>query len=148
MRGTVGRDVESGHGRSPGSGDAAVRRRAYGRGVGAETAAPQRRAALEDEFGAGRAPAAGRRVGLSVLNYLRYQALQRIFGVPREYANIVTAALVLGTADAALEASRRIVTAPSPPSTGDVILGTITLRDGALGVAGPANRQTPMLATL
>lgn len=126
----------------------AARGGTYGRRVDAATAARQRRAALEDEFGAGRLLAADGRILLGVLNYARYQALERMFGVPREHANIVTAALILGSADAAYEASRRIVTAPSLPSTGDMVLGAIALRDGALSVAGPANRQAPMLGTL
>ena len=43
-----------------------------------------------------------------MLNHLRYQALNRAFGVSREQANVVTAIVLLGAPDGAYEAARRI----------------------------------------
>ena len=54
------------------------------------------------------------RLVLAVANHLRYQALNRAFGVSRDQANVVTAVLLLGAADGAYEATRRITGARVP----------------------------------
>jgi hypothetical protein len=121
---------------------------AYGRGMDPTPASGTVNAGLQAEFGPGRLFLADSRIALGALNYVRHQALERVFGVPREYANIVTFALAVGAADAAYETSRRIVRAPHLPSAGDTAVGAIALRDAALGVAGPANRKAPLVGTL
>jgi hypothetical protein len=88
------------------------------------------------------------RLVLAVLNHLRYQALNRAFGVSREQANVVTAVLLLGAADGAYEATRRITGVRPPVSRGDAFVGTIALRDAALGIAGPSARAVPGFGTL
>jgi hypothetical protein len=81
------------------------------------------------------------RLALAVLNYLRYQALNRVFGVSRDEANVLTVVLLLSTAGGTYEAARRISGMRLRGS--DAGLGAIALRDAALGVAGPSARQVP-----
>jgi hypothetical protein len=88
------------------------------------------------------------RLVLAVLNHLRYQVLNRAFGVSREQANVVTAVLLLGVADGAYEATRRITGARPPVSRGDAVVGAIALRDAALGIAGPNARAVPGFGAL
>ena len=88
------------------------------------------------------------RLVLGVLNHVRYQALNRVFGVSREQANVVTAILLLGAADGAYEATRRIVGFRPHVSRTDAALGAIALRDGSLGIAGPSVRAVPGFAAL
>ena len=86
------------------------------------------------------------RLGLIVLNHLRYQALRRVFGTSREQANALTFVLLLAAANSAYETARRI--SRMRPHMSDAGLGTIALREAALGVAGPSARQVPGFATL
>jgi hypothetical protein len=88
------------------------------------------------------------RLVLAVLSHLRYQALNRAFGVSREQANVVTAILLLGAADGAYEAARRISGIRPHVSATDAALGAITLRDASLGIAGPSVRAIPGFGTL
>ena len=88
------------------------------------------------------------RLVLAVLNHLRYQALNRAFGVSREQANVVTAVLLLGAADGAYEAARRIGGKRPHVSGTDAALGAIALRDASLGIAGPSVRAIPGFGTL
>jgi hypothetical protein len=88
------------------------------------------------------------RLAFAVLNHLRYQALNRVFGVSRQQANVLTFALLLSGADGTYEAARRIgltrLHVPGPYAA----LGAVGLRDAALGVAGPSTRQVPGASTL
>ena len=86
------------------------------------------------------------RLVLTVLNHLRYQALNRVFGTSREQANLLTVVLLLGAADSAYEYARRI--SGMRLHVSDAGLGTIALREAALGVAGPGARQIPGFGTL
>jgi len=88
------------------------------------------------------------RLVLGVLNHVRYQALNRVFGVSREQANVVTAILLLGAADGAYEATRRIVGFRPHVSRTDAALGAIAVRDASLGLAGPSVRAVPGFGTL
>jgi len=73
-----------------------------------------------------------------VLNHLRYQALNRVFGTSREQANALTVVLLLGAAESAYEAARRIsATRLRGYNAG---LGAAALREATLGVAGPSAR--------
>lgn len=88
------------------------------------------------------------RLVLGVLNHLRYQALNRVFGVSREQANLVTAALLLGAADGSYEVARRLTRARLPVTGTDAAFGAIALRDAMLSVAGPSARAVPRFGTL
>jgi hypothetical protein len=86
------------------------------------------------------------RLVLTVLNHLRYQALNRVFGTSREQANALTVVLLLGAADSAYEATRRI--SGMRLRVSDAGLGGIALREAALGVAGPGARAVPGFGAL
>jgi hypothetical protein len=86
------------------------------------------------------------RLVLTVLNHLRYQALNRVFGTSREQANALTFVLLLGAADGTYEAARRISGMRLRMS--DAGLGGIALREAAFGVAGPSARAVPGFGAL
>jgi hypothetical protein len=88
------------------------------------------------------------RLALAVLNHLRYQALNRAFGVSRDQASVLSVVLLLGAADTAYEATRRIRGMRVRLSGGDAAVGAIALRDAALGIAGPSSREIPGFGTL
>jgi hypothetical protein len=88
------------------------------------------------------------RLVLGVLNHLRYQALNRAFGLSRDQANVVTAVLLLGAADGAYEAARRVSGMRLRVAAPDAALGAFALRGAALGVAGPSARAIPGFGTL
>ena len=82
----------------------------------------------------------------TVLNHLRYQALNRVFGTSREQANVLTFVLLLGAADSAFETARRV--GGTRLRMSDAGLGAIGLREAALGVAGPGARAIPGFGAL
>jgi len=86
------------------------------------------------------------RLVLTVLNHLRYQALNRVFGTSREQANALTVVLLLGAANSAYEAARRV--SGMRLGVSDAGIGAIALREAALGVAGPSARQVPAFGAL
>ena len=86
------------------------------------------------------------RLVLTVLNHLRYQALNRVFGTSREQANALTVVLLLGAADGAYETARRI--GGTRLRVSDAGIGAIALREAALGVAGPSARAIPGFGAL
>jgi hypothetical protein len=86
------------------------------------------------------------RLVFTVLNHLRYQALNRVFGTSREQANALTVVLLLGAANSAYETTRRISGMRLRAyNTG---LGAAALREATLGIAGPSARAAPGFATL
>jgi hypothetical protein len=101
-----------------------------------------------------RAPGAGQvfvgdaRLAVTALNEGRYFVLNRVLGVPREQANILTVALALAAADAAYATGRRVVRGPVPLSGSDATMGAMLIREGLLGIAGPAARKVPLGGTL
>jgi hypothetical protein len=88
------------------------------------------------------------RLAFALLNHLRYQALNRVFGVSREQANVLTAVLIVGAADTAYETARRIGGIRPRVSGVGAATGAITLRNVALGIGGPTSREVPGFATL
>jgi len=83
-----------------------------------------------------------------VANHLRYQALNRAFGMSRDQANVLTAVLLLGAADGAYAATRRITGMRMRVSGTDAALGAFALRGAALDVAGPGARAIPGFGSL
>jgi hypothetical protein len=86
------------------------------------------------------------RLVLTVLNHLRYQALNRVFGTSREQANALTVVLLLGAANSTYEAARRV--SGMRLGVSDAGIGAIALREAALGVAGPSARAVPGFGAL
>src|SRR3954451_6878670 len=106
------------------------------------------RAAAESEFGAGRLLLTDSRIAFAVLNHARYFALNRMFGTSREQANVLTAVLVVTAAGAVYESGQRMLHAPLRVSGADLAMGGFVLREGAIGVVGPAYRSVPGLGAL
>jgi hypothetical protein len=98
-------------------------------------------------FGASQLFITDSRLALALLNHARYQALNRVFGVSREQANVLTFILVAGAAEGAYEATRRIG-GMLHVSGVDAAFGSLALRHAALGVAGPSNRAVPGFGSL
>ena len=88
------------------------------------------------------------RLALVVLNHLRYRALNRVFGVSRDQANVLTVVLLLGAADGAYETARRIGGTRVRESGTNAAVGALALREAALGVAGPSAREVPAFGAL
>ncbi len=99
-------------------------------------------------FGAANLFVADSRLVLAVLNHLRYQGLNRMFGVSRDQANVVTVIVLLSAADGAYEAARRITAWRLPVSRTDAAIGGFALREAGLRVGGPAAREIPGFPTL
>jgi len=97
-------------------------------------------------FGTSRLFLTDSRLVLAVLNHVRYQALNRVFGVSRDQANMLTVVLLLGAANGTYEAARRI-SGMRMSGTG-AAAGAVALREGALSVAGPSAREVPAFGTL
>jgi hypothetical protein len=88
------------------------------------------------------------RLVLALVNHLRYQALDRTLGLSREQANVLTAVVLLGAADGAYEATRR-VTGMRPHVSGiDAAIGAAAVREASLSLAGPSVRAIPGLGAL
>ena len=83
-----------------------------------------------------------------MLNHLRYQGLNRVFGVSRDQANVVTVIVLLSAADGAYEAARRITRMRLRVSGTDAAIGGFALREAGLRFAGPAAREIPGFPTL
>lgn len=83
----------------------------------------------------------------ALANEARYRTLERVFGIRRADANLLTAVVTLMVANSVYE---KVSTArpPRPPSIPDIAIGIGTLRETIYGVAGPASRDTPLGGTL
>jgi hypothetical protein len=112
---------------------------------GAGAGRPDRRS----DFRAGRLFLADSRLALGALNYGRYQALNRVFGVQREQANLLTFVLLLTAGPPAVAGLWRAVRAPLAMATGvNAGVGAFTLREATRGVAGPAASEVPQVEAL
>jgi hypothetical protein len=100
------------------------------------------------EFGTVHLFLADSRLACAVLNHLRYPALNRVFGVPRDQANVLTVVLLLSAADGAYEATRRVTGMRPHVSGTDAAAGAIAMREASLSLAGPSVRAIPGLGAL
>jgi hypothetical protein len=98
--------------------------------------------------GAGQVFLGDARLAGTVLNQGRYLALNRVFGVSRAQADLLTVVLALAAADAAFAATRRVVQAPFPLSGSDATVGGVLMREAVFGIAGPGARKVPLAGTL
>lgn len=99
-------------------------------------------------FGAGRLFLADSRLALGLLNQSRYWVLARVFGASREDANLLTFVLGLTAIASVQETARRVVSAPLRLSGADAAVGGLLVREAAMGVVGPKNREVPMFGAL
>jgi hypothetical protein len=88
------------------------------------------------------------RLALMFANEARYRTLARAFGVPRDQANIATLIGALLALEVAHSASKRLLRPGPAPTAADGVLGGAALRELLCTVAGPGDRDTPLLATL
>jgi hypothetical protein len=100
------------------------------------------------DFGAGQLFLADSRLAFAVLNHVRVRTLQRVFGISREQANLLTMVLLLTGTGTALTTAGRVVKAPLRISGMDVVIGGFAMREAAMGVSGPAAAEISPFATL
>jgi hypothetical protein len=98
--------------------------------------------------GAGQVFVGDARLAVTALNLARHLALTRVFGVPREQANLLTFVLALGAASGASATARRVVRGPFALSRSDAGMGGFLMREAVLGIAGPAARKVPLAGTI
>jgi len=112
----------------------------------AATPTPLTRADGAAKFGAGRLFVTDSRLAILVLDDVRHRCVRRAFGVPPELENLLTVVLAM----TALSGTTRIAgrAMRMRPGAGDTAAGVLLLREGAIGIAGPSARATPMLGTL
>jgi hypothetical protein len=112
---------------------------------GAGAGRPNRRS----DFGGGRLFLADSRLALGALNYCRYQGLNRVFGVQREQANLLTFVLLAGAGVPAVVGLWRAVRAPLAMATGaNAGVGAFALRQATRGVVGPGASEVPQVEAL
>ena len=88
------------------------------------------------------------RLALAVVNEVRYPVLRRVFGVPREEANLLTFVLMLSAARTTYRVARRIVRHPWPLNGPDTAIAGFLVRELGFGIAGPKARELQMFGTL
>jgi hypothetical protein len=114
---------------------------AFGAGAGR----PDRRS----DFRSGRLFLADSRLALGALNYARYQAFNRVFGVQREQANLLTFVLVATAGAPAVAGLWRAVRAPLALATGvNAGVGAFAVGEATRGVVGPAAGEVPHVEAL
>jgi hypothetical protein len=91
------------------------------------------------------------RVALLLLAEARDQAVQRVFGVPRDKSvlvSIIALGMLAGELHSrASKVSDKILKGPNP-SLGDAAIGTAMAKTAAHGVAGEWSRDSPLFGTL
>jgi len=103
----------------------------------------------QSDFRAGRLFLADSRLALGALNYGRYQALNRVFGVPRKQANLLTFVLLVAAGPPAVAGLWRAVRAPLAMATGvNAGVGAFAVREATRVIAGPAASEVPQLEAL
>jgi hypothetical protein len=106
-------------------------------------------AARRSDFGTGRLFLADSRLALSAGNYARHKALNRVFGVQREEANLLTFILLVSAGPPLLAAAWRAVRAPLAIATGtNAGVGAFALREATRGIAGPGAGEVPHVEAL
>lgn len=99
---------------------------------------------ISPEAGGTRLLAGDVRTALFLLNEARYRTLERMFGMGKTEANLLTAVIALAAADTA----DHFISGLTPPRAGDVALGLGGSRALFQEIAGPSARETPLFASL
>jgi hypothetical protein len=100
-------------------------------------------------FGAGRLLVADSRLAFGMANYARHHALNRVFGVGREQANLLTFVLLVSAGPPIAAVLWRTVRAPLAVATGlNAAVGGVALRAATRGIAGPAASEVPNAGAL
>ncbi len=88
------------------------------------------------------------RVAYLLANEARYRALERMFGVSRGQANLLTFVLLVLAANAAGEKVEGALHGLRGPTRADALLGTVAAKELLAEVAGRPARDTPMFGAL
>jgi hypothetical protein len=96
----------------------------------------------------GRAFVSDAGLAVAVLDGARYPILTRLFGVPREQANLLTFVLALTAANATYDVVRRVIRHPWPLSGTDTGIATFLVRETGFGIAGPKAREVRFFGVL
>ena len=91
------------------------------------------------------------RIAFLLLNEARYRTIERLFGVSRDQANLVTAIAALVIARAARDTSTRTsrtLKGPGGPKRGDAVLGGAMLNQVLADLAGPSSKEMPAMGAL
>ncbi len=88
------------------------------------------------------------RFAFVLVNEARCRAIQAIFGVPREQANVITLFALLLGAQALADRASRVIRAPAPSSPGELLFGAASAREVLRQISGPGVGDTPLLGTL
>jgi hypothetical protein len=86
------------------------------------------------------------RMVLALANHARYLALNRLFGVSRDQANLLTGVFLIGSAEATYATAKRAF--HSPIEARDASLAALALQEAALALGGPAARRMRGFAPL
>jgi hypothetical protein len=82
------------------------------------------------------------------MNEARYRTLERVFGCPKDQANLLTLVAAAVLLEGMRDRWQRIMSGPVTPSQGEVLLGMGSVRELMLSITGPALRDTPYLGAL
>jgi hypothetical protein len=88
------------------------------------------------------------RVAFLLVDEARYQAVKRLFGVPRDQSWIVTLIALALLAQAAHEKLDQMLRGPGGPTGADAALGAAALREFLIWIPGPSSRDDPLVGTL
>jgi hypothetical protein len=83
-----------------------------------------------------------------LLNEARYRAMERVFGLSREQANLATMVLLLGVTAATRDGAIKALKAPGGPTVPDVAIAMGISREALHVVAGPSFDKVPLFGTL
>lgn len=103
---------------------------------------------LLEQYGSSRVLLSDLRTALLLANHARHRTLQRLFGLPPGYDDLLTLIGLTLLANAAQNKARRLLAPGAVPAPGDYMFGAVSLREVMSTVAGPALRDTPHLGTL
>jgi hypothetical protein len=88
------------------------------------------------------------RVGWLLLDEARFRSIERVFGVPRDQAFLLTLVGIGTLAEAARRKAARLVSVPGAPSLAHTVISAAMYRESAHRVAGTWSRDSPAFGTL
>ena len=101
-----------------------------------------------EDLGGARLLLSDLRTAFLLANEARYRTIERVFGVPRDQANLVTLIGAVTLAAAVRDKVELMVTGPGGPTRGDALIGANVLKDLVYAIGGPSTRDTPLFGTL
>jgi hypothetical protein len=104
--------------------------------------------AFRDQYGGGRLLLTDSRIALLLCDEARHQGIERLFGLPRNQANLATFVAALALAQAAQDGLRRLAAPGGKPTLADGVIGVSMVRELLGRAAGPSSRETPLVGTL